>query len=73
MHELQGVLDVASKDAQCISRYWLQVDMSQIYASEWHRTLWRTKRSDFESVVYRFRLVFPVPHLTLTSDYHQEF
>ena len=30
------------------------------------------KRSDFESVVYMLWLVFPVPHLNLTSKYHLE-
>src|SRR5467141_1457477 len=39
---------------QCIARCWLQVDMSQIYASKWLAQLWRTKRLDFQSVVYMF-------------------
>ena len=43
VHEPQGVSEVASEDAQCISRYWLQVDMSQIYASEWHQTIVENK------------------------------
>ena len=58
--------------AQCIEEYLLQVDMGQVYASEWLRRLWRTKGSDFESVVYMSGLVFQVPHLNLTSDYHLE-
>jgi len=31
-------------------------------ASEWFRGLWRTKGSDFESLVYMSGLVFQVPH-----------
>ena len=57
---------------QCIARCQIQVDMGRVYASEWVGGLWRTKGSDFESVVYMLRLVFPVPHLNLTSNYHLE-
>src|SRR5882672_9338910 len=32
----------------------------------------KTKRSDFEGVVYLFRLVFLVPHLPFISNYHPE-
>src|SRR5882672_4479995 len=39
--------------------------MSWIYASKWLRQLWRTKRSDFQSVVYMFQLVFSSSTSTL--------
>jgi len=45
---------------------------NKVYASEWLGGLWRTKGSDFESLVYMSRLVFRVPHLNITSDYHLE-
>jgi len=56
----------------CIAEYLLQVDMGQVYASEWLGGLWRTKGSGFESLVYMSQLVFLVPHLNHTSDYHLE-
>src|SRR5882724_9156462 len=34
--------------------------------------MWRTKGSDFESLVYVSGLVFQTQHLNLTSDYHLE-
>src|SRR5882724_8469686 len=55
---------------RCISGYLLWVDMGRIYASEWLGQSWRTKGSDFESVVYMFwGLVFLV---NLTPNYHLE-
>ena len=55
-----------------IAGYQLLVDMGQIYPSEWLGRLWRTKGSEFESVVYILWLIFPVPHLNLTLNYHLE-
>src|SRR5882724_5549068 len=47
-------------------------DMGCVYAFEWLGGMWRTKGSDFESLVYVSGLVFQTQKLNLTSDYHLE-
>src|SRR5882724_3278139 len=65
-------LQVQKEGPCCIAEYLLQVDTGQVHASEWLGGLWRTQGSDFESLVHMSGLVFLVPHLNLTSEYHLE-